>query len=561
MTTKYHPPFGRGNRNRLLSADDVRIILNSNRLYRDENIPGVGFHPDTPTIYGAACAYDMAFRLMKWCRRNGRTSDVRAIWSEFSKILFQDNEYLVRLIDVLGRKYHDFVNSHSTVGWLNLVTSLDVWCDNTFIAPAVRALCAILAFRGLPFMEIYDGFPRTHVFPDFSHCGVFKSDRDALEAGMAFCGAFREIEESVFGKSMLSANRPYKTECLLAYGSFEQAVLPKIALQPYGNEKHPGKYISGIKMSLALRRRSFGDIVPADISSLLPFFEAGLHCDWDPEKMSGEFMDNLTDEQSELLDALFGDPMSDESTCNPSKDCDPSMKGAPVEGLETESRKYAEFDLREWIEAKFKEAVSEDWSEDEYRIGRIKCLSGLRLAAERIKDDKKLYATFADLCSAWRLIERNLFQPCDECPFFDVSDFIDAGTGCPGQDCHDPYYFPLDLAADFAKKCRDDGIFVCDASSASPMMTGIFTDHVDNLLAVIFAHGVVTIDEKNGFSTKRIAGWVSPIQEIADIILDEYDVIRDEFMDRTDGNPVPLWGMAFTKGSIAVRSYFDGVLS
>lgn len=544
MTTNYHPPFGKGNKNRLLSADDVRIILNSNRLYHDENIPGVDFHPDTPMIYGKACAYDMAFRLMKWCRRNGRTSDARAIWSEFSKILFQDDQYLVRLIDVLGRKYHDFVNSHSNVGWLNLDTSLDVWRNNTFIAPAVRALCAILAFRGLPFMEFDGGFPRTLSFPDFSPCGVFESEKDALEAGMCFCGAFREIEESVFGKSMLSANRPYKTECLLAYGSFERAVLPKIALQPYGNERLPGKYISGIKMSLALRRRSFGDIVPVDISFLSPFFVACLHCEQDSEKMPGELLDNLTNEQTDILNALFGDPMSDEPAYDPSVDCDPSMEGTTVEVSETESRKYEEFDLRGWIDAKFGEAVSDDWSGDEYRTGRIKCLSGLRLAAERITDDKSLYATVADLCSAWLLIGQPLFQTCD----------IDDESSCQGSDCHDLYYTPLSLAVDFARKCRKDGVFVCDeADSAWPLMTGIFTDHVDNLLAVIFAHDIQNFYEKDEFSTERLAGWNSPISELADILLDEYGAIREELVDRANESPIPLWGMAFTKGSIAVR--------
>ena len=68
MAKNYHPPFGRGNKNRLLSADDVRIILNSNRLYHEENIPGVDFRPETPTIYGKACAYDMAFRLINYPR-------------------------------------------------------------------------------------------------------------------------------------------------------------------------------------------------------------------------------------------------------------------------------------------------------------------------------------------------------------------------------------------------------------------------------------------------------------------------------------------------------------
>ena len=71
MTNNYHPPFGKGNRNRLLSADDVRIILNSNRLYHDENIPGADFHPAIPTIYGAACAYDMAFRLVNYRHPKG----------------------------------------------------------------------------------------------------------------------------------------------------------------------------------------------------------------------------------------------------------------------------------------------------------------------------------------------------------------------------------------------------------------------------------------------------------------------------------------------------------
>lgn len=562
MTITHDAPNGGKTKNSRLTVNDVVRTLNISRFRRGEDIPGPEFHPESPELYGVACAYDMASRLVKWCRKNGRISDARVIWSEFGKLLFRDGVYLIRLMGFLGMRYHDFVNSHATIGWLDLDTSLDVWCNNTFITPVARALCTYLAYRGLPFVELdSSGAAEMLSFPDFSPCGVFESIQDAMNAAPAFYSAFIEIEESVFGRSTLSTNRTDKTECLLAYGSLEQAVVPEIALQPYGDEKHPDKYIEGIKMSLALRRRSFGDIVPVDISSLSTFFEAGLHCDWNPKKMPDEFLDNLTDEQSELLDALFGDSMSDESTYDLSKDCDSSVKGAPVEGLEKESRKYAEFDLRGWIEAKFKEAVSEDWSGDEYRTGRIKCLTGLRLAAKRITDDKKLYATFADLCSAWRLVERPLFQPCDECPFFDVSDCIDVGTRCPGQDCRNPYYFPLSLAVDFAKKCRNDGVFVCDASSAWPLMTGIFTDYVDNLLAVIFAHGVQTLEEKDGFSEKRIAGWESPIQEIADIILDKYGVICDELVDKTDGNPVPLWGMAFTKGSIAVRGHFGGGLS
>ena len=87
-------------------------------------------------------------------------------------------------------------------------------------------------------------------------------------------------------------------------------------------------------------------------------------------------------------------------------------------------------------------------------------------------------------------------------------------------------------------------------------MTGIFTDDVDNLLAVIFAHGVQALDEKDGFSEERIEGWASPIDEIADILLDEYGVIHDELVDKVaEEGPVPLWSMAFTRDGVAVRSH------
>ena len=692
MTRKHDAPNGGKPKTDRLNADDVVRILNDKRFRKGEETPGPGFHPESPETYGEACAYDLAARLVKWCRKNGRISDARVIWAEFCKVLFDDDIYLVRLMGFIGKRYHDFVNTHATIGWLDLDTSLDVWRNSTFITPAARALCACLAYRGLPFVEFDDnGAPEILSFPDFSPCGVFESNQDALSAALSFCCAFMEIDVHVFGMSTLKTNLTDDVDSLLSYGELEHVVLPKIALRPYGDEGRPGGFIAGINMSLALRRRSFGDIVPIDISSILPLLDEGNRCGWDPERLSDGLLDKLTDEQSELMDALFGDPLSGSPSYFLSGDRAPSEEepaeepadpaavwqnlmgtmefallpeelkdnlrlmmplveqvetlasldfakfGAyanrlpeeekrkveeeyetenlskmdvpwcishfysdsdippfpPLEDLpedlriglklvkvffnrldqimkaayehmgalnsrmlETERRKYADFDLRGWIEAEFREAVSEDWTGDEYRTGRIRCLSGLRLAAERIKDDRRLYATVTDLCSAWRLIEQPLFQPCDQCPLFGASDYIDVEAGCPGQDCHDPYYTPLSLAVDFARKCREDNVFVCDASSAWPLMTGIFTDDVDNLLAVIFAHGVQALDEKDGFSEERIEGWASPIDEIADILLDEYGVIHDELVDRVaEEGPVPLWSMAFTRDGVAVRSH------
>ena len=236
MTRKHDAPNGGKPKTDHLNADDVVRILNDKRFRKGEETPGPDFHPESPETYGEACAYDLASRLVKWCRKNGRISDARVIWSEFCKVLFDDDIYLVRLMGFIGKRYHDFVNTHATIGWLDLDTSLDVWRNSTFITPAARALCTCLAYRGLPFVEFDDnGAPEILSFPDFSPCGVFESNQDALNAALSFCCAFMEIDAHVFGMSTLKTNRTDNVDSLLSYGELEHVVLPKIALRPYGD--------------------------------------------------------------------------------------------------------------------------------------------------------------------------------------------------------------------------------------------------------------------------------------------------------------------------------------
>lgn len=686
MTKKHNAPVGSGSRNQRLSADDVIRILNTHHFRKGEDMPGVGFCPKSPMEYGNACAYDMASRLVKWCRKGGRISDARVIWAEFSKILFQDDMYLIRLMGLLGRRYHDFADTHATdIGWIDFDTPLHVWRNNEFLTPAVRALCAYLAYRGIPFVEFdNDGNPKMFSFPDFSPRGVFKTDKDALTSALSFCEAFMEIEEDIFGVSTLKTNRTYKLDCLLAYGFLEDAVLPKNVLDSCSNDKaHPGRVMAYTVMMLTLKRRAFGDIVPIDLSSVAHIFDAGIRLDWDIQKMPKELTENLTEEQTALMDSLFGNYMTEcpntpglwENTdMNGSLDDiwntvitgeeaealpeelrkkltmmlplvgmietfasmdyqsfgnyantlpeeekrkieeeyearnlskmgipwsisnfshDPNVHVLPTEdevpedarmGLkmvkvlfnrldetvkeayeyldaarersqEEERRKCTDFNLRGWIETNFREAISEDWKGDEYRTGRIRCLSGFRLAAERITDDRKLYATFADLCSAFFTLLHPLFHPCEECTLFDPSLLFETEPEDPFHSCFDPDYIPVSLAVDFARKCRKDDVFVCggDQFSGWPLMTGIFTDDVDNFLAVVFAHSVETLEGKSDFSKDRLAGWISPIGQLANIILDDEGILRDEFTARTDEEPVPLWSLTFTRDGIAVR--------